>query len=153
MTSDWDRVLNPFRYDSQGNLTDHARQRDQELTLDHVAPEPGGSTAPAGPVLKVTPSLLRDRAGKAETVAGDFKKADDSAMAKGDGTTSKTGAIAAGLRGFRCAGAFSVFEERWNSQMTYVTGMLRHGVADALRSAAADHEKTDIHTANDQGQG
>jgi Excreted virulence factor EspC, type VII ESX diderm len=149
MTSDWDRILNPFRYDSDGNLTDQAKQHDARMQLDHV--QDGGSGS-EGKVLRITPSRLRDLAGKAETAAHNFKKADDSAMAEGKGGESRTGAVAAGLDGFDCANAFAVFEKRWNDQMKYVTNMLLDGVAGGLRAAADEHESTDIENANKQRQ-
>ncbi|MCM2425790.1 type VII secretion target [Streptomyces sp. RKAG337] len=145
--SNWDRTLNPFRYDKNGDLTESAKQRDAEMTLDHVAPESGVSTGQAGPVLKVTPSVLRERAGKAEIVAADFEKADDSAMGQGSATAGNTGQIAAGLRGFHCAGAFASFQERWGHQMRYVKTTLLRDVAGGLRAAANDHQDADTDVA------
>ncbi|MCZ7414887.1 MULTISPECIES: hypothetical protein [unclassified Streptomyces] len=98
------------------------------LRLAGVAPIDGGGGIP-GPQLKVTPSLLENRAGEAETVRTAFRKADDETM-------KETGEIAKGLTGFGSAGAFAVFQERWREQMTFMDGLLGRGVAQSLRNAA-----------------
>ncbi|MBO8200090.1 hypothetical protein ACFW4X_32895 [Streptomyces smyrnaeus] len=91
----------------------------------------GGGTGggPAGKKrLQVTDHVLRERAGRAETVRGQFLKADDEVM-------RETGQIGGGLKGFRTEAALATFQERWRDQMSYVKQQLT-GTASALRTAA-----------------
>ncbi|MCF6525100.1 type VII secretion target [Streptomyces sp. JJ36] len=92
---------------------------------------PGGK-----PQLKVTPKVLREKAGTTDDVRGDLKKVDDEAM-------RETGQVKAGLKGFACADAFEAFEERWGAQMRFLQGVLENKVARALREAATLFEVND----------
>lgn len=78
--------------------------------------------------LDVTPSLLRGRAGKAETVRGQFLRADDEVM-------TETGQVTGTLKGFGTDQALTTFQERWKDQMSYVKEQFT-GTAKALRSGA-----------------
>lgn len=81
------------------------------------------------PQYQVTSSDLTHHAEKADIVRGDFAKVDDTAL-------KETGPVGGSLKGFASAAAFKVFEDRWQSQMTYVEGLLEKDVAAALRSSA-----------------
>ncbi|WP_431781042.1 hypothetical protein [Streptomyces chumphonensis] len=98
------------------------------LRLAGVAPIDGGGGAP-GPKLKVTPSLLENRAGEADTVRDALRRADDAML-------RETGQIPGGLAGFTSAGAIPVFQERWAEQMSHLDDLLDRGVAQSLRNAA-----------------
>ena len=98
------------------------------MQLNQLDDGAGGFRRP-GAKLRVSPSLLRTRAGRSEKVAGDFTKADDDVMAK----TSKAGE---GLPGFKCASAFSEFQDNWRTQMKHVKRQLTETVPQGLRKAA-----------------
>ncbi|WP_410537238.1 type VII secretion target [Streptomyces sp. KL2] len=100
----------------------------------------GDSGGGGGEKLRVTPSELTERAGKADTVRGDLGKADDATM-------RETAQVAAGLTGFKSAEAFATFTERWEEQMKYLQGLLSDGVAKPLRTAANDFQREDEHRA------
>ncbi|MBZ4320321.1 hypothetical protein [Streptomyces huiliensis] len=89
----------------------------------------GTGTGAAAGKLKVTASVLKTRAGKAEEVRGQFLKADDDVM-------RETGEVPGTLRGFTADEALKTFQERWLDQMAYVKGEFTE-TAKAL-SAAAD---------------
>ncbi|MET7637144.1 type VII secretion target [Streptomyces sp. NPDC005438] len=117
------------------------------LKAQHSQPSEGGvatrlnSLESAGSAkLKVTSSVLRSKASKADGVARDFAKADND-------TLKETRQVKSGLKGFRSAAAFDDFEDRWTSQMNYVKGLLTNGVADALRRAAETFHAQDKHRA------
>ncbi|QKV93278.1 hypothetical protein HUT19_17170 [Streptomyces sp. NA02950] len=89
----------------------------------------GGGCGPgARPKLHVTASVLRKRAGKAETVRGQFLTADDEVM-------TETGQVSGSLTGFATDKAIDTFLERWKDQMAYVKGQFS-STASALRTAA-----------------
>ncbi|RLL69160.1 WXG100 family type VII secretion target [Streptomyces sp. Z26] len=96
----------------------------------------GSDKRGGGPKLKVTPNVLRGKATRTDETAGDFMKADNKTM-------TETGQVGASLKGFACAGAFEVFQDRWKAQMRHVQGALKEGVADGLRSAATNFEASD----------
>ncbi|MBO8185465.1 type VII secretion target [Streptomyces spirodelae] len=85
--------------------------------------------------LNVTGSVLRSRAGRAETVRGQFLKADDEVM-------RETGQITGTLKGFRTDAAIATFQERWRDQMSYVKQQFG-STASALRTAAGAFETED----------
>ncbi|MEU5777504.1 hypothetical protein ABZ819_29915 [Streptomyces venezuelae] len=93
------------------------------------ASDDGTGNRGLGRGLKVTSSILNERAGKADTVRDDFMKADNSAM-------KETGQVGPSLEGFESAAAFSTFADRWKDQMKHVDALLKNGVAGALRSSA-----------------
>ncbi|WP_055556885.1 type VII secretion target [Streptomyces sp. NBRC 110028] len=100
----------------------------------------GGTPSPKGK-LKVTPKVLRDMADKADDARRNFAKADNQAV-------KETSQVKDSLKGFDCATAFDAFEDRWRDQMRYVQGLLEHGVAGALRNAAAEFQVGDKDTAD-----
>ncbi|MCP9210066.1 type VII secretion target [Streptomyces cucumeris] len=98
----------------------------------------GGGSGPGGPQkLHVTASVLRGRAGRAETVRGQFLTADDEVM-------TETGQVSGSLTGFATDKAIDTFLERWKDQMAFVKGQFS-GTASALRTAADafTHEDTE----------
>jgi hypothetical protein len=88
----------------------------------------GGGSANPRLRLHVSDHALRTRAGRAETVRGQFLKADDEVM-------RETGEITGSLKGFRTDAAIATFTERWRDQMTYVRQQFT-GTASALRTSA-----------------
>lgn len=97
--------------------------------------------APSKEKLKVTSKVLLDMADKADDARRSFAKADNQAM-------KETGQVKDSLKGFDCAAAFDTFEDRWRDQMRYVQGLLEHGVAGALRNAAAEFQVGNKDTAD-----
>lgn len=92
---------------------------------------PGGK-----PRLKVTGAVLRKKAEQTDKHRGDFQKADDD-------TVKQTEQVKKSLTGFRSAGAFDTFVDRWKTQMRHLQGELEQGVAGGLRSAAATFKEND----------
>lgn len=113
-----------------------SRQDSARVTLASAEDEGGGKDGD-GKKLRVTPGILRERAGKADTVRHDFATADDTAM-------SELRSAKKGLDGFDSAAAIDTFTERWQSQMNYLKGVLEHGVAGQLRTAAQSFKSEDL---------
>lgn len=93
------------------------------------ATDDGSGGRGPGRGLKVTSSVLNDRAQKADTVRDDFTKADDAVM-------KETTQVGPSLKGFECSSAFSTFTARWRGQMKYVETLLKDDVSAALRLSA-----------------
>lgn len=110
------------------------REREVRTRLDGHGG--GGGGGDSGKKLHVTPAELTKRAGRTDTIRGDFAKADNAAM-------RETGQVAAGLKGFRSAGAFATFQERWEAQVKHLQGLLEDGVAKPLRAAAGELQRED----------
>ncbi|MEU2512227.1 type VII secretion target [Streptomyces syringium] len=138
LDEEWDRRFHPHRYDSSGKRTDEAMR----LASSKDATGGAGGAGPAGSRrLRVSPSFLRDKAGKADEVRAVFRKTDDSAVGTGG-----TGSVAEGLKGFRSSPAFAVFLDRWRAQMNELERSLQHEVAAPLRAAARDFHADDQRT-------
>lgn len=112
-----------------------------QMRLDHAG---GGEGGDAGK-LKVTPAVLRKRAGNTETVRGQFLKADDQVM-------HDTGAVPGTLHGFATDGALKTFQTRWQDQVAYVRDEFTR-TAKALRTAANDFHAEDLRQAQSLGGG
>lgn len=119
-----------------GLRADAAKRQEAGTRLNSYPADASGRGGPSGPQLKVTSSVLEDRAGKAETVHTDFTSADDETM-------KETEQVGASLKGFKSGPAFGTFQARWRSEMRYVSGLLQKDVAGDLRAAAADFEVRD----------
>ncbi|WP_171166848.1 hypothetical protein [Streptomyces sp. I05A-00742] len=98
------------------------------LRIASAGGEGGGGSGGAGK-LKVTSSLLKSRAGRAEEVRGQFLKADDEVM-------RETGEVPGTLAGFTADEALRAFQQRWLDQMAHVKRQFS-ATAKAL-SASAD---------------
>ncbi|GAA2060890.1 hypothetical protein GCM10009801_02800 [Streptomyces albiaxialis] len=111
----------------------HAPSGSVGMQIDGAGKGPGGGRDKP---LVVTPSVLRTRAGRAETVRGQFLKADDEVM-------RETGQVDGTLKGFATQAALKTFQERWRGQMAYVKGQFG-STAGALRYAADHFRSTDV---------
>ncbi|MFD5385949.1 type VII secretion target [Streptomyces sp. NPDC127074] len=112
-----------------------AKQQESHVRLNQLDDGNGGRGIPQKK-LKVTASVLRNKAGKVDHVSTGFAKADNETM-------TETGQVKASLKGFDCAAAFATFQERWGAQMRYAQGLLSQGLAGPLRDAATHFEVTD----------
>ncbi|MBP2405507.1 type VII secretion target [Streptomyces syringium] len=141
LDEEWDRRFNPHRYDSSGQPTAEAMR----LASSKDATGGAGATGGMGPAgarrLRVSPSFLRDKAGKADEVRAAFRRTDDRAVGTGG-----AGSVAEGLKGFRSSPAFAVFLDRWRAQMNELERSLQHEVAAPLRAAARDFHADDQRT-------
>lgn len=138
LDQEWDRRFNPHRYDSSGKPTDEAMRL--ASSKDATGGADGAETA--GPRrLRVSPSFLRNKAGRADEVRAAFRKTDDSAVGSGG-----AGSVAEGIEGFRSSPAFAVFLDRWRAQMNELERALQHEVAAPLRAAARDFHADDQRT-------
>ncbi|MFG3259404.1 hypothetical protein [Streptomyces sp. NPDC048172] len=114
----------------------HAPSGSVGMQIDGAGDGPRGPRGPGEKPLAVTPSVLRTRAGRAETVRGQFLRADDEVM-------RETGQVGGTLKGFATESALTTFQERWRDQMAYVKEQFG-GTAKALRYAADHFRSTDI---------
>ncbi|MEV5138523.1 type VII secretion target [Streptomyces syringium] len=135
LDEEWDRRFNPHRYDGSGKPTGEA------MRLASSKDATGGAGGAGPRRLRVSPSFLRDKAGKADEVRAAFKRTDDRAVGTGG-----AGSVAEGLKGFRSSPAFAVFLDRWRAQMTELERSLQHEVAAPLRAAARDFHADDQRT-------
>lgn len=108
----------------------------QSTAMQLNSQQAGEDAAAAKEKLKITGSVLRSRAGKADIVRGDFRDADNQAVAE-------TTHVGPSLKGFASQTAFAVFLQRWKAQAKYVEGLLEHDVAGALRSTATEFASQD----------
>lgn len=144
LDEEWDRRFNPHRYDSSGKPTDGAMR----LASSKDATGATGGPGPAGSGrLRVSPSFLRNKAGKADEVRAAFRRTDDRAVGTGG-----AGSVAEGLKGFRSSPAFAVFLDRWRAQMNELERSLLHEVAAPLRAAARDFRADDQRTRSTFGR-
>ncbi len=148
-TDAMDRRLNPFRYRADGSLTEGARRQDALLDSAAAGGPAGWNDAADGlrrpgaaPSLRVSPALLRERAGRADAVAEEFGRVCHAPL-------RETGRVAGGLRGFRCAGAFAAFEARWEAGVRHARDGLIGGFARDLRDGADRYAATDRDAAGD----
>lgn len=116
--------------------------KNQDSTRMQLNQNEQGTYRPGRENLAISASMLRKKAHDAETVAGQFMRADNKTM-------TETGQVRASLSGFECASAFDIFEERWADQMKYVKGLLGDGVAGSLRAAASLFKNQDLGTRAD----
>lgn len=100
------------------------------MRLNGVDDGNGGRGGP-GTRLHVDAKVLEGRAKAADRTLEHFVRADN-AVAK------ETAHVGGSLKGFKSAAAFASFQERWESQMAYVRGVLSEKVAGALRVAASE---------------
>ncbi|MFD7239576.1 type VII secretion target [Streptomyces syringium] len=135
LDEEWDRRFNPHRYDGSGKPTGEA------MRLASSKDATGGAGGAGPRRLRVSPSFLRDKAGKADEVRAAFRRTDDSAVGSGG-----AGSVAEGLKGFRSSPAFAVFLDRWRAQMNELERSLQHEVAAPLRAAARDFHADDQRT-------
>lgn len=109
------------------------REREVRTRLNTLDGDEGGGTAK---LLHVTPGELTKRAGRTDTLRGDFAEADDAVI-------KETKEAAAGLKGFKSAAAFATFQKRWEEQMKHLQSLLDDGVAKPLRAAAGALQQED----------
>ncbi|AXK35397.1 hypothetical protein DVA86_24860 [Streptomyces armeniacus] len=133
-------------FDEQWAQLEAAAAKDRSAGMQLAGYGPDAHGRGSKPKLKVTPSVLREKATKTDENAGDFMKADNKTM-------TETGQVKASLKGFKSAAAFDVFEDRWKAQMKHLQGSMKEGVAGALRSAAANFEASDKFPLEDGGKG
>ncbi|MEV0600664.1 hypothetical protein AB0I82_15405 [Streptomyces sp. NPDC050315] len=124
-------------HDEWASLKAEAAASRQENARMSLASANGGGGADDGKKLHVTPSVLTKRAENAMTVRHDFATADDAAM-------KEIKSARRGLDGFESATGIDAFTERWQGQMDYLKGVLAHGVAGQLRSAAQSFKSQDL---------
>ncbi|MFG2585581.1 type VII secretion target [Streptomyces malaysiensis] len=124
-----------FEDEWAGIKAEAAKQQESHMRLNQLDDGNGGRGIPQKK-LKVTASVLRNKAGKVDHVSTGFAKADNETM-------TETGQVKASLKGFDSAAAFATFQERWRSQMRYAQGLLSQGLAGPLRDAATHFEVTD----------
>ncbi|MFV8129870.1 type VII secretion target [Streptomyces syringium] len=141
LDEEWDRRFNPHRYDSSGKPTAEA------MRLASSKDAMGGAGPAGSRRLRVSPSFLRDKAGKADEVRAAFRRTDDRAAGAGG-----AGSVAEGLKGFRSSPAFAVFLDRWRTQMNELERSLQHEVAAPLRAAARDFHADDQRTRSTFGR-
>lgn len=113
------------------------------------AVDDGSGNRGLGRGLKVTSSVLNQRADKADIVREDFLKADNAAM-------TETAQVGPSLKGFESGPAFANFIDRWKSQMAYVEKLVQNDVAGALRRSAqtfTEREKKERDRARNEHQG
>jgi len=127
-------------------LVAEARARQSVGTqLDSAGGESGGSSKSK---LKVTPSVLRERAKRAEkTVANEFHDAQK-------GAAFATREVEGTMAGFACDEALKDYMDSWKKKVAYVKDELgSDGVAGALRSAADHFSGEDLRQGSNFGSG
>lgn len=98
-----------------------------------------GNGGRGGKYLHVDAGQLRAHVGKAETVCGEFAKADNETM-------RETEQVPGTMKGFESDEAVKTFQERWRGQMKYLDGLFG-AMGKALGKAADEFKSGDTRTA------
>ncbi|MFE5586926.1 hypothetical protein [Kitasatospora sp. NPDC056531] len=123
--TEFDRMMNPWAYDANGQLTAAARRQEVARTQINSAGSPGGAS---GGKLEAEVGALDGAATNAEQIngrlGGECKGADD-----------KMGAVAGGLPGFGGGAACKDASGTWDKQVEALSKVIG-GLAQKLRTTA-----------------
>ncbi|WP_310726891.1 hypothetical protein [Streptomyces sp. N2A] len=130
---DWDRRLNPFRYNADGTLTDAAKRQNVTMELNSAGHNGGGGRA--GHQASVRTSALTKAARALDELQGDTDKVDQH-------TLTETDAASNGLRGWQTAGGLFRLHRRWAEESVHLSAMLFEANVK-LRETRSSYERTE----------
>jgi hypothetical protein len=113
--------------------------RAEQATSMQLAGAGDGKGGKGGKYLHVDAGQLKGHAGKADTVRGEFAKADNETM-------RETEQVPGTMKGFESDEAVKQLQERWRGQMKYLDGLFG-AMGKALRKAAGEFKSGDTMTA------
>lgn len=133
---DWDRLVNPFRYNADGTLTEAAREQDTTMRLNsaggvHIDGYGGGRASVHTATLTKAETALDEIRSDTDRVGLPALQATDDAVT--------------GLNGWDSAGGLNAFRARWADQATHLSRRLSEACMNLHNTntayQAADHEE------------
>ncbi len=129
---DWDRLLNPFRYSEDGNLTPAALQQDAGMRLS--APDAGPAHTPNGQS-EVDTAVLSKCANILVELRSSTDNVDKVPVEKSD-------AAGGGLKGWETADGLIAMGVRWSDQARQLNGLLQK-ISDNLYRTTGSYTDTE----------
>ncbi|MFD0162561.1 hypothetical protein ACFVJH_00115 [Streptomyces decoyicus] len=130
---DWDRRLNPFRYNSDGTLTDAARKQNVAMQLNSANAD-GYAGAGSGQA-SVHIATLTKAASALEEIRSDTDQVGLAAL-------NATDASVIGLQGWESAGGLGAMRARWADEAVNFSEQLSDACAN-LHNTATAYKDTD----------
>ncbi|MFD0275785.1 WXG100 family type VII secretion target [Kitasatospora sp. NPDC127111] len=137
--TEFDRMMNPWAYDSAGRLTAEARRQETARTrlCSSGAPGRGGGT------VRVDPDALGDAADSSDRIHGRVN-------GEGRAAEDETSRVSASLTGWSTGRAAAETASAWDRQIAALGSTIGE-VTQALRQSAANYESTESGVKHDLG--
>ncbi|ANZ14898.1 hypothetical protein O1L44_02810 [Streptomyces noursei] len=132
---DWDRRLNPFRYNDDGSLTDVAKRQNVAMELNSAESRGDGGAGSGGRQTSVRTVALTKAAKALEDLRGDTDKVDQPAL-------SETDVASSALGGWQSSQGLSALHKRWADESVHLSTMLSDAVMK-LHNTSSSYERTD----------
>ncbi|MGW5818268.1 hypothetical protein [Streptomyces noursei] len=132
---DWDRRLNPFRYNADGSLTDAAKRQNVTMELNSAGAKRSGDAGSGGRQTSVRTAALTKAAKALEDLRGDTDKVDQPAL-------SETDVASSALGGWNSSQGLSALRKRWADESVHLSTMLSDAVMK-LHNNSSSYERTD----------
>ncbi|MFE7318233.1 hypothetical protein ACFU7T_34820 [Streptomyces sp. NPDC057555] len=132
---DWDRRLNPFRYNADGSLTDAAKRQNVTMELNSAGGKGSGGAGSGGQQTSVRTAALTKAAKALEDLRGDTDKVDQPAL-------SETDVASSALGGWHSSQGLSALHKRWADESVHLSTMLSDAVMK-LHNTSSSYERTD----------
>ncbi|MFE0460873.1 hypothetical protein ACFW1A_16645 [Kitasatospora sp. NPDC058965] len=115
---EFERRMNPWLFDSAGNLTDQAKQQFPDLAAAAAhAPAPGWSPATGGTVVSVDPAALQQAGQNAQALQAALR-------AECGGPEASLGQAVSSLNGWASSAAISAAWQTWSLQAQALSSTL-----------------------------
>ncbi|WP_406475720.1 hypothetical protein [Streptomyces platensis] len=132
---DWDRRLNPFRYNADGQLTDAAKRQNVTMELNSAEGKGGGGTGHGGRQTSVHTAVLTRAANSLEQLRSDTDKVDMNAL-------SDTDAAWSALDSWQVANGLDRMHKRWAAEASNLSKMLSEATMK-LHNTTTSYANTD----------
>ncbi|MGW9046944.1 hypothetical protein ACWGQL_30990 [Streptomyces lydicus] len=134
---DWDRRLNPFRYNADGTLTEAAQRQNVTMELNSAGGGGGGASGRGhgGRQASVRTAALTKAAKALEDLRGDTDAVDQHAL-------SDTDVASSALHGWRTADGLSTMHRRWAEEAVNLSKLLSDATMK-LHNTNNSYDETD----------
>lgn len=132
---EWDKILNPFRYNADGSLTDTAKRQNVTMELNSAAGRGVSGAGGGGLQTSVRTTVLTKAANSLEQLRSDTDKADMKAL-------SETDAAWSALDGWQAANGLDKMHRRWAAEASNLSKMLSEATAK-LHNTTTSYAHTD----------
>ncbi|GLW17650.1 hypothetical protein Stsp01_43930 [Streptomyces sp. NBRC 13847] len=132
---EWDKILNPFRYNADGSLTDAAKRQNVTMELNSAGGAGGGGTGGGGRQASVRTAVLTKAADSLEQLRSDTDKVDIKALSETDSAWSA-------LDGWQAANGLDKMHRRWAAEASNLSKMLSEATAK-LHNTSTSYAHTD----------
>ncbi|WP_030985476.1 hypothetical protein [Streptomyces sp. NRRL S-1813] len=130
---EWDKILNPFRYNADGSLTDAAKRQNVTMELNSAGGTGGGGGG--GRQTSVRTTVLTKAADSLEQLRSDTDKVDMKALSETDSAWSA-------LDGWQAATGLDKMHRRWAAEASNLSKMLSEATAK-LHNTSTSYAHTD----------